>query len=168
MLARSSRKMSPTVRIDWKHILSRVRISVRPRYVYTRKTQKTIANTASPTRLFIWMKHRPAIHRQRNRRKVALTSSWLGAHRPIEQRQPGRRRRWVCVWVCAQVCACACMRACMRDVFAIYDNIIWPRLIMIIIKIIILYFIQITHTDDFPSMGTRLVYIMPTTKTGIF
>ena len=30
-------------------------------------------------------------------------------------------------------------------------------LIMIIIKIIILYFIQITHTGDFPSMGTRLV-----------
>ena len=29
---------------------------------------------------------------------------------------------------------------------------------MIIIKIIILYFIQIRHTDDFPSTGTRLVY----------
>ena len=28
---------------------------------------------------------------------------------------------------------------------------------MIIIKDIILYFIQIRHTDDFPSMGTRLV-----------
>ena len=28
---------------------------------------------------------------------------------------------------------------------------------MIIVKIIILYFIQITHTDDFPSTGTRLV-----------
>ena len=28
---------------------------------------------------------------------------------------------------------------------------------MIIITIIILYFIQITHTDDFPSTGTRLV-----------
>ena len=31
---------------------------------------------------------------------------------------------------------------------------------MIIIKIIILYFIQIRHTDDFPSTGTRLVYII--------
>ena len=30
---------------------------------------------------------------------------------------------------------------------------------MIIIKIIILYFIQIRHTDDFPSTGTRLVRI---------
>ena len=42
-----------------------------------------------------------------------------------------------------------CARACMRDVFAIYDNDILPRLIMIIIKIIILYFIQIRPTDDF-------------------
>ena len=31
---------------------------------------------------------------------------------------------------------------------------------MIIIKIIILYFIQIRHTDDFPSTGTRLVHII--------
>ena len=29
---------------------------------------------------------------------------------------------------------------------------------MIIIKISILYFIQIRHADDFPSTGTRLVY----------
>ena len=44
---------------------------------------------------------------------------------------------------------CAYVHACVRDVFAIYDNDILPRLIMIIIKIIILYFIQIRHTDDF-------------------
>ena len=41
------------------------------------------------------------------------------------------------------------MHACVRDVVAIYDNDILPRLIMIIIKIIVLYFIQIRHTDDF-------------------
>ena len=41
----------------------------------------------------------------------------------------------------------------MRDVFAIYDDHILSRLIMIIIKVIILYFIQIRHTDDFPSAG---------------
>ena len=46
-------------------------------------------------------------------------------------------------------CARACVHACVRHVFAIYDNDILPRLIMIIIKIIILYFIQIRHTDDF-------------------
>ena len=42
----------------------------------------------------------------------------------------------------------------MRDVFAIYDNNISPGLLMIIITIIILYFIQIRHTDDFPPTGT--------------
>ena len=31
---------------------------------------------------------------------------------------------------------------------------------MIIIKIIFLYFIEIAHTDDFPSTGTRLVIII--------
>ena len=31
---------------------------------------------------------------------------------------------------------------------------------MIVIKIIILYFIQIRHTDDFPSTGSRLAFIM--------
>ena len=51
------------------------------------------------------------------------------------------------------VCVRACVRVCMCDVFAIYDNNILPRLIMIIIKIIFLCFIEIAHTDDFPSNG---------------
>ena len=55
----------------------------------------------------------------------------------------------VCVF--ASVSVCVRVRACVRDVFAIYDNDILPRLIMIIIKIIILYFIQIRHTDDSPK-----------------
>ena len=44
----------------------------------------------------------------------------------------------VCACARACVCArvCACVRTCVRDVFAIYDNTILPRLIMIIIKII--------------------------------
>ena len=52
---------------------------------------------------------------------------------------------------CECVCACvrACVHACVRDVFAIYDNDILHRLIMITIKMSILYFIQIRHTDDF-------------------
>ena len=55
--------------------------------------------------------------------------------------------------MCANVRVRTSVHAYMRDVFAIYDdnNIILPRLIMIIIKIIILYFIRIRHTDDFPS-----------------
>ena len=36
---------------------------------------------------------------------------------------------------------------------------------MIIIKLIILYFIQIRHTDDFPSTGTRLVTIIVRDRT---
>ena len=60
------------------------------------------------------------------------------------------------------MCACvrvrACVRACVRDVFAIYDNNISPRLVMIIIKINILCFIQNRHTDDFPLNGYPASY----------
>ena len=42
---------------------------------------------------------------------------------------------------------------------AIYDNNSLPMLIMIMTKIIFLYFIKIAQTDDFPSTGTRLVDI---------
>ena len=69
------------------------------------------------------------------------TESWLGA--------PIQRTATVVEGVGVCVCVHACVHACVCDVFAIYDNDILPRLIMIIIKIIILYFIQIRHTDDF-------------------
>ena len=51
---------------------------------------------------------------------------------------------------CARVCVYARVRVCMRDVFAIYTITY-----LIIIKISILYFIQIRHSksDDFPSTG---------------
>ena len=70
------------------------------------------------------------------------------------------------VRVCARMRACTCVRArvracasaCLRDVFAIYDNNISPRSIMIIIKISILYFVQIRQSDDFTSTDTRLVH----------
>ena len=62
-------------------------------------------------------------------------------------------RVWVCASVHVRTSVHACVRACVRDVFAIYDDNILSRLIMIIIKIIILYFTQIRHTDDFPSAG---------------
>ena len=41
-------------------------------------------------------------------------------------------------------CARACVHACVRDVFAIYDNDILPRLIMIIIK----NYYPIFHTNQ--------------------
>ena len=44
ILARSPREMSQTDRIVWKHILSRVRVSVRPRiFLYAKKTQTIVA-----------------------------------------------------------------------------------------------------------------------------
>ena len=55
----------------------------------------------------------------------------------------------VCVRACvrARVCVCVCVyaRVCVRDVFAIYDNNISPRLMMIIIKIISLFHTNKTH-----------------------
>ncbi len=94
---------------------------------YTRKTSKTIANTASHTRLLIRMKHRPAIHGQRNRRKDGVSSSWLGAHRPCNtDNLDSDGSGWVglcarvcvrvCVhvWACARACMLACVRACLR------------------------------------------------------
>ena len=80
--------------------------------------------------------------------RPTTTESWLGA------RTHRKQRSWVgvgvCVFASVSVCARACVHVCVRDVFAICDNDILPRLIMKIIKIIILYFIQIRHTDDFP------------------
>ena len=84
-------------------------------FFYTRKTSKTIANTASHTRLFISMKHRPAIHGQRNRRKEGVSLSWLGAHHPCNSDNlDGDGGGWVgmCARVC--VCLCACVHACVR------------------------------------------------------
>ena len=83
--------------------------------------------------LFTSMDHRPAIVSPASKVVRPTTESWLSA--------PIQRTTWVGVF--------ASVRACVRDVFAIYDNDILPRLVMIIIKIIILYFIQIRHTDDF-------------------
>ena len=81
-----------------------------------------------------------------------------------------RARACACVRVRARACACvrvrarACehARACLRDVFAIYDNNISPRLIMIIIKIILSYisYKSDTPVDGFPSKGTRLVLVI--------
>ena len=67
----------------------------------------------------------------------------------------GRVWGWACA--CARMCASVrvptSVHACVRDVFVIYDDDIVSMLIMIIIKIIILFFIQIIHTGDFSSAG---------------
>ena len=59
ILARSSREMSQTVRIDLKHILPRVRVSVRPSNFCIRKKHPKlhcIANTESPAPMLFHLK----------------------------------------------------------------------------------------------------------------
>ena len=85
--------------------------------------------------LFIAMDHRPAIVSPASKSVRLTTEPWLGV--PIQRTAT----------VGVGVCVFACVR--VRDVFAIYDNDILPRPIMIIIKIIILYFIQSRQTGDF-------------------
>ena len=144
ILAQTSRAMSQTVRIDCQYILSRVRVAVRSsNFCIPEKHSKPRGNLVA--RACVSLNDPATGHEcQWNRRKGALTPSCLGAIEPERRRQ--------CVYaceqvhllapVCARVCACAfvhaCMSVCLRDVFALYDNNILPRLIMIIIKIIIL------------------------------
>ena len=90
-----------------------------------------------------------------------MTESRLGAPTLRTATVVGGSGGGGCVSASVSVCARVCMHACVRDVFAIYDNDILPMLIMIKINIIILYFIQIRHTDDFPSTSTGLVYLNP-------
>ena len=68
-------------------------------------------------------------------------------------------RTWGCA--CARVCACVptSVHVCARDLFAIYDDDILPRLIMIIIKIIILYFYKSDKLMISPQRVYRLVSI---------
>ena len=157
--------MSQTVRIDCQYILSRVRVSVRSsNFCIPEKHSKPRGNLVASACVSL---NDPATGHecQWNRRKGALTPSCLGATDPSNLNGDDslcmRASKFTCSRLCARVCACAfvhaCMSVCLRDVFALYDNNILPRLIMIIIKIIILYFIQIRHTDDFSSTGTQLV-----------
>ena len=75
ILARSSREMSLTDRIVWKHTLSRVRVSVRPRIVLYAK-KKTIVNTESPHVVYFVCKWVFAIGR-----KSPLRTQFYSDHR---------------------------------------------------------------------------------------
>ena len=79
MLPRPSREMSLTVRIVGHYILLRVRISVRPsNFFISKKHPKPRGNRIASTCVYL---NDPATGHewQRNRRKVALTLSRLGA-----------------------------------------------------------------------------------------
>ena len=58
------------------------------------------------------MKQRPAIDRQRNRQKGALTPSRLGATDPSNSDNLNGDGG-VCVCACVRVCVCACVRVCV-------------------------------------------------------
>ena len=143
ILSRSPREMSQTDRIVWKHILSRVHVSVRPRICFIReKTPNLSLIQSRPHVTVVYFNGSPTGH--------CLASVESGVPNP-----DGLIGRTDTATVLGEggVFASVHVRACMRDVFAICDNDILPRLIMIIIKIIILYFIQIRHTDDFSWTG---------------
>ena len=73
---------------------------------------------------------RPTVYlNEATRRKGGVNSITVGRHRTATTWR-WRVRMWVCV----------------RDVLAIYDNNIWPRLIMIIIQIIIRTIFHTNHT----------------------
>ena len=87
IIARSSREMSQTVRIDRKHILSRVRVSFRHSiYLYAKNPQNyreyRVANAT------VYLSEAPTGHSSPAEQSKGwhIISSWLGAHRPIEQR----------------------------------------------------------------------------------
>ena len=120
IVARSPRDMSQTDRIVWKHILSRVRVSVRPRICFIREQKpKSIINTESPACcLFQWITDRQ-LSRQRRKRGAQPWWSHGWAHRYSEQ-----RRSWV-GWGCAcsRVWAGVCVRACVRAWFVLQYTI---------------------------------------------
>ena len=117
ILARSSRKMSLTVLIVWQYILSRVRVSVWPRiFLYAKNPRGNLAASASVSSDLLLS---PA--------ERAVTVGWHRIAMAV----------CMCVGVCRHSCGCmhtrvrACARSCMREVFAIYDNTIWHRLMII-------------------------------------
>ena len=144
--------MSLTVRIVWQYILSRVCVSVWPSIFFRcEKHSKPRRNRATSASVYF------------NGQRPAIVTSGAGRHGWLVQTHRIAIRRWRCVCV-GGVCVCTCSRGCVRTcarpfvrAWCVCNNFIWPRLIIIIIKNIILYFIQIRHTDDFPSTGTHLV-----------
>ena len=138
ILARSSREMSLTVCIVWQYILSRVRVSVQPsNFFICEKHSKPRGNRAASASVYF------------NGQRPAIVTSGAGRHGWVAQ--------------CGGCGVCTRSRGCVytahtcasvRDAFAIYDNNIWPRLIMIIIK----KYYSIFHTNQthwwFPLNGS--------------
>ena len=117
ILARSSREMSQTVRIGWQYILSRVRVSVRPRFFYTPKTPKTLGTWAASASVY-FNGQRPVLSPAERAVAVGIQRIDITCMAAAA----------VCVSVCLCVQACARMRArghacvmCLHCTIIIFD-----------------------------------------------
>ena len=151
--------MSLTDRILPRYILSRVRVLVQPSNFFTREKLPKIS--CIPTRpCVVYFNESPigyclaSVEKGASNHDSAIVGRTDTATPAVVG---GDVRARECVLVCARVC----VPACVRDVFAIYDNNILPRLIMIIIKIIFQYFIEIAQMIS-PQQVYRLVHLMNT------
>ena len=97
--------------------------------------------------LFISMDHRAAIVSPASKAVRQTMTDWLGA--PIQRTATVVGGMGVCVFASVSLCARACVHECVRDWFAIYDNDILPRLIMISVS----YYV---HPYVRPSVGISI------------
>ena len=111
--------MSQTDRILPRYFLSRVRVSVRPRFFVIRKNIGAIVYF-NCNRSAIGVSDCHCVDHQRHRRRASLTPSWLD--RPTTER-PRRWSVFVCLvvylgmhinCVCVHACVRACVRTCVR------------------------------------------------------
>ena len=110
ILARSPQEMSQTDRIVWKHILSRVRVSVRPRICFIREKTPNLSLIQSRPHGFFF-NGSPTGH------CLASVESGAPNHdgligRTNTANSDGRGWGWVCA--CSRVWAGVRVRACMR------------------------------------------------------
>ena len=114
ILARSPREMSQTDRIVWKHILSRVCVSVRPRICFICEKNPNLSLIESPACcLFQWITDRPL---SRQRRKRCTQPYGLIGRTDTATVVGGVG---VCVFASVHACMCACAM-CLQYTITIF------------------------------------------------
>ena len=110
ILARSSRKMSLTIRIVWQYIQSRVLVSVRPSNFFIReKLPKPRVHRVASSCVDLNGQRQASSQAER-----AVTVDWAPPY--SDSMYGGEAATAVCVHLCALVCAHACarVRVCAR------------------------------------------------------